>query len=114
MEKNPFDPVNAEIEARNMEYTPFNLIAERERSNREYRERCARLRELTIEQETKEPTPREAVGAKVERVRAVLSDMNPGSPSAVSLICSCLSDVADVLTFCLDALEPAQVTDPAE
>lgn len=91
-----------------MEYTPFNLIAERERSNREYRERRARLRELTTEQETKEPTPREAVDAKMERVRNTLGTTSPGSPGALSVVMSCVQDLADAVAYILEK-DAAQV-----
>ena len=108
MDENLFGPADEEIEARNMEYTPFNLIAERERSNREYRERRARLRELTTEQEKTEPTPRAAVDAKMERVRLLLSNTAPGSPGAASASLVCLRDLADVLAYLLEK-DAAQV-----
>ena len=108
MDKSPFGLVDEEIEARNMEYTPFNLIAERERSNREYRERRARLRELTTEQEKTEPTPRAAVDAKMGRVRNTLGTTAPGSPGALSVVMSCVQDLADAVAYILEK-DAAQV-----
>lgn len=83
-----------------MERQPFNLIEEREKSSREYREHRARLRELTTE--PVELTPREEMSQQLERAEAVLSELHPGSPGALSAVCSCLLDVVDALTYVLE------------
>ena len=79
----------------------FDLIALREQSSRAHRERRARLRELTVEPEEKKLTVQEEMVLRLERAEKVLSELHPGSPSAVPAVCSCLLDVVDALMYCM-------------
>ena len=88
-----------------MEREPFDLIALREQDHRKSAERKARLRSVTVEPEEKAITPQEEARLKLEQIKTALSEIHPGSPSAVSAVQRCLTDAVDVLSFCLDALD---------
>lgn len=81
---------------------PFDLIAERERSSREHRERQGRMKAMTVAPEAVKVTPHEEMRRKVEQMQIRLSDLYPGDPGAVAALRSCLLDTLDVIAFCLD------------
>ena len=81
---------------------PFDLIAERERSSREHRERQGRMKAQTLAPEAVKVSPHEEMRRKVEQMQIRLSDLHPGDPGAVAALRSCLLDTLDVIAYCLN------------
>lgn len=81
---------------------PFDLIAERERSSREHRERMGRMKAQTVAPEAVKVSPHEEMRRKLNQTQTRLSALHPGDPGAVAALRSCLLDTLDVIAYCLN------------
>lgn len=81
---------------------PFDLIAERERSSREHRERLGYMKARTVVPEAVKVTPHEEMRRKLNQTQTRLSALHPGDPGAVAALRSCLLDTLDVIAYCLN------------
>lgn len=90
---------------------PFDLIAERERSSREHRERLGYMKARTVAPEAVKVTPHEEMRRKVEQMQTRLSALHPGDPGAVAALRSCLLDTLDVIAYRMDARSDGDTTE---